>query len=158
MKTSERREKADRALNQIDKLEMEIQAQMKLNNIQGELDANYADFKSYTKLRELHEHYTDWKKQYALNADNADLVDLVGQSEHDILRENYPRLTSDSMIVSIETNNKVYFYERDKGTGHKDKVSYELNFEKIRILPFYTCYLGTLNSLFIRVNLAGVPH
>ena len=95
MKTSERREIADRALHQIDTLEMEIRAKMALNNIQGDLDVEYANFKAYSVLRELHEQYMAWKYEYAIYADNVDLVNLVGQSEHDILREYHPRMTSE---------------------------------------------------------------
>ena len=158
MLTSERRAKADRALNQIDKLELEIRAQMSQNNIQGDLDANYADFKAYAKLRDLHEQYTDWKKQYAIYADNADLVELVGQSEHDILREYYTNVTSETGIIPITTVNVAYLYERETGTGQSDRVSYQLLFEKVKILPFYTYYLYELDNLFVRVNLAGIPH
>ena len=157
MKTSERRTLADRAHYQIDKVEMEIRAKMALNNIQGDLDADYANFKAYSVLRELHEQYLAWKQDYMLHADNADLVNLVGQSEHDILREQYPKLTSETQIISIQTSETVYFYERDSGTGQAEKVSYKLVFEKIKILPFYSYHVEALNSLFIRVNLAGMP-
>jgi len=157
MKTSERRAIADRAFHQIDKLEMEIRAKMALNDIQGDLDADYANFKAYSVLRELHEQYTSWKQEYAIYADNADLVNLVGQSEHDILREQYPKLTSETQIISIQTTETTYFYERDSGTGRAEKINYKLAFEKIRILPFYSCYVEALNSLFIRVNLTGMP-
>lgn len=157
MKTSERRAIADRAFHQIDKLEMEIRAKMALNNIQGDLDADYANFKAYSVLRELHEQYTNWKKEYAIYADNTDLVHLVGQSEHDILREQYPNLTSETQIIAIQTADTTYFYERDSGTGQAEKVNYKLVFEKIKILPFYSYHVQALNSLFIRVNLAGMP-
>jgi hypothetical protein len=157
MKTSERRAIADRALNQIDKLEMEIRAKMALNNIQGDLDVEYANFKTYSVLRDLHEQYTGWKQEYTRHADNANLVNLVGQSEHDILRENYLQLTSETQIITIPTTETVYFYERDTGTGQAEKVKYKLVFEKIKILPFYSYPIEALDSLFIRVNLAGMP-
>ena len=157
MKTSERRAMADRALLQIDKLSMEIRAKMALNNIPGGFDMEYINFKAYSALRELHEQYTSWKQEYARYADNADLVHLVGQSEHDILRENYPKLTSTTQIIPILTTETVYFYERDTGTGQKEKVKYKLVFEKIKILPFYSYYAEALDNLFIRVNVAGLP-
>lgn len=157
MKTSERRAIADRALIEIDKLEMEIRAKMVQHNIQGDLDADYADFKAYSALRGLHEQYSAWKKEYTTHADNADLVNLVGQSEHDILRENYPGITSDTEIVTVVANDLTHLYERDTGTGNAEKMHYTVNFEKIRILPFYSCYHDALESLFIRVNMAGMP-
>lgn len=157
MKTSERRAIADRAFNQVDKLEMEIRAKMALNNIQGDLDIDYANFKAYSILRELHEQYTGWKQEYTIHADNADLVNLIGQSEHDILRENYPTLTCETQIIPIPTTETVYFYERDTGTGQADKIKYKLLFEKIKILPFHSYHIEALDSLFIRVNLAGMP-
>jgi hypothetical protein len=157
MKTSERRAIADRALIQINKLEMEIRAKMALNNIPGDLDVDYVNFKAYSVLRELHEQYTGWKQEYTLHADNADLVHLVGQSEHDILRENYPKLTSATHVIPIPTTETVYFYERDSGTGQIEKIKYKLIFEKIKILPFYSYHVEALDSLFIRVNLAGLP-
>lgn len=158
MKTSERREIADRALKEIDKLELEIQAQMAKNNIPGGLDENYANFKAYSTLRALHEQYTDWKRQFAVYADNVDLVDLVGQSEHDILRENYPKVTSETTIVTTPTADATYLYERDSGTGQTEKLRYTVVFEKIKILPFHTCHVKDLDSLFIRVNRAGIAH
>ena len=158
MKTSERRELADRALHQIDTLELEIRAQMAKNNIRGELEENYANFKAYSKLRELHEQYAELKRQHAVHADNHDLVKLVGQSEHDILRENYPKITSETQIISIPTTDSSYLYERDSGTMRTEKINYTVRFEKIRILPFQTCHSKELDSLFIRVNRAGVAH
>jgi|GEM_PF-1836370 len=157
MKTSERRAIADRALIEIDKVEMEIRAKMVQHNIRGELDADYADFKAYSALRGLHEQYAAWKQDYATHADNADLVNLVGQSEHDILRENYPRITSETEIVTLVANDITTLYERDTGTGQAEKVSYTVRFEKITILPFYSCYHADLDTLFIRVNMAGMP-
>jgi hypothetical protein len=157
MKTSERRAIADRALHQIEQLELEIRAKMALNNIQGDLDADYASFKTYSTLRELHEQYTAWKQEYAIHGDNVDLVNLTGQSEHDILREYHLQLTSETQIISIQTSETVHFYERDSGTGQPEKINYKLVFEKIKNLPFYSYYVEPLDSLFIRVNLAGMP-
>lgn len=157
MKTSERRAKADNAFKHIDQLETEIRAQMATHNMQSDLDNHYADFKAYSTLRNLHEQYADWKQQYTDYADHPDLVDFVGQSEHDILRENYPRINADTRIVPITTDEKVYFYRRDAGPESNDKIQYEVVFEKIKILPFHTCYMKGINSLFIRVNHAGQP-
>lgn len=158
MKTSDRRASADRALHQIDKLEMEIRGKMALNNIQGDLDVDYASFKAYSALRELHEAYIAWKQEYAIYADNVDLVNLVGQSEHDILREYHPKLSSNTQIISIQTSEAVYFYERDSGTGQAEKINYKVIFEKIKVLPFHSHYIKALDSLLIRVNLVGRPH
>lgn len=157
MITSERRARADRALNQIDKLELEIRAQMGQNNLQGDLDANYADFKAYAKLRELHEQYSDWKKQYHTYADNVDLVEVVGQSEHDILREHYVGITSKTEIVALPSAEMSQLYERESGTGEVSKVRYQITFEKVKILPFHTVFVSELDILFIRTNHAGVP-
>jgi len=157
MKTSERRALADRALSEIDKLEMEIRAKMIQHNIKGDLNADYADFKAYSALRELHEQYSAWKQEYAKHSDNTDLVNLVGQSEHDILRENYPKINSETEIIALSTVDTTCLYERDTGTAQDDKVSYTVKFEKIKILPFYSCFHESLDSLFIRVNMAGMP-
>ncbi len=157
MKTSERRAIADRALIEIDKLELEIRAKMVQNNIKGDLNADYADFKAYSALRGLHEQYAAWKQEYATHNDNADLVNLVGQSEHDILRENYPSITSETEIITLVSNDTTHLYERDTGTGNAEKMRYTVTFEKIKILPFHSCYHGGLETLFIRVNMAGMP-
>lgn len=158
MKTSERRAIADRALQQIDTLELEIRAKMALNNIQGDLDEDYANFKAYSALRDLHEQYIAWKQEYVIYADNVDLVNLVGQSEHDILREYHPKITSETQIITIQTRDDVYFYERDSGTGQAEKVNYKVIFEKVKVLPFHCSYVKALNTLLIRVNLVGMPH
>jgi len=158
MKTSERRASADRALHQIDNFEREIRAKMALNNIQGDLDVDYASFKAYSVLRDLHEQYIAWKQEYGIYADNVDLVNLVGQSEHDILREYHPKITSETQIVTIQTSDKVYFYERDSGTGQTEKVKYKVIFEKVKVLPFHSSYIKALDSFLIRVNLVGMPH
>lgn len=157
MKTSDRRAIADRAMNQIDKLEMEIRAQMLQHNIK-ELDADYANFKAYSVLKDLHTQYQSWKKEYQTHADHDELVKLVGQSEHDILREYYENLTSDTHLITIETVEDIHFYERDTGTGQDEKVRYKLNFEQVKILPFRCDYNDALDCLFIRVNMAGIPH
>lgn len=161
MKTIERREAADRALSQLDQLEMEIRSKMTTRNLDPNaelpLDNEYVRFKSYAQLRDLNEQYTRWKGVYESHADHAELVQLVGQSEHDILREHYTDMTSQTDIIPIETPNTVYFYERDTGSGQPSKTSYKITFEKVGILPFYSCYLPAMNHLFIRVTPSGQP-